>query len=924
MLFSNLLLLSDEEHDQADDLSHLYFTLLWDWNEQSIQKMSTPPPPPLSGPPHQTSSEEASNESSANPSRPSSTGGDKFKNKHKLARVKFSVGAEEDDEPELDQREAVDSLPQASQLRKPLPHQRALPLIDTDASADVTDVSLIAPDWMGRTRLAAETAQQKASRLANRLSRSAPGSRRNSTEPSDRPPQDDLLSLATTPLQYPVNMVGSEDIPLMDLSKLNRLERESTRRPYSLYEDTTETDSDTPDVPVKPLVKKRSPKGPSEEAQRLVKSMTRGLHLYSRQEQHHASGAETPAIDRNIHDSYYLPQPVEYKAGILSSLLRLYDQEGTQAASQQSTSHHGKSYRKHRRPPLSHPEDPTKYRSQSDTPASGSGQSSGKVTPKKPKWYHEGRSPNQSVSSLSHLLQSSASTASLGTVGPGRPGLPRSRSSGMIASAVEKITHPTTMFKKPRVEDEVQITEHIADMLARQDYVSNLCRGLMLYGAPTHRLEEYMRASARAVKVKADFLYLPGCMVVSFEDEDTHTTEVKLIRENHGVNLGKFKDVFLVYKNVIHKTWGVEEGLDELARIRMKKDKHPIWLRVLVFGLASVAVGPFAFGARPIDLPIIFLLGCLLGFLQLVVSPRSTQFQNVFEVFAAVCTSFLARAFGSIRWSNGQYVFCFSAIAQSSIALILPGYIILCASLELQSRSIIAGSVRMVYAIIYSLLLGFGITIGTAIFGLMYPQATSIVTCDVPWYWSNTYLTHFPFVPLFALGLIVINQAKWKQAPAMLIIAFAGYQTNFWTSRRFANNVQVSNALGAFVIGSMANLYSRFHHGLAAAAMLPAIFVQVPSGLAASGSLVAGLTSADQITGNATGVTVITNGTQGFLQAQNSTLASQDVYSGTIFNVGYGMVQVAIGISVGLFLSTLVVYPFGKGKKEQNETYSTF
>jgi hypothetical protein len=32
----------------------------------------------------------------------------------------------------------------------------------------------------------------------------------------------------------------------------------------------------------------------------------------------------------------------------------------------------------------------------------------------------------------------------------------------------------------------------------------------------------------------------------------------------------------------------------------------------------------------------------------------------------------------------------------------------------------------------------------------------------------------------------------------------------------------------------------------------------------------------------------------------------------TMFNVGYSMIQVAIGISVGLFLSALVIYPFGK------------
>jgi uncharacterized membrane protein YjjB (DUF3815 family) len=200
--------------------------------------------------------------------------------------------------------------------------------------------------------------------------------------------------------------------------------------------------------------------------------------------------------------------------------------------------------------------------------------------------------------------------------------------------------------------------------------------------------------------------------------------------------------------------------------------------------------------------------------------------------------------------------------------------------------------------------------------GLIYPGAQSDVTCPIPSYWNDSsrdaklLYVRFIWVPIFAICLAVINQAKWKQIPIMTLVAFVGYQANFWISTRLSNNIQVANALGAFAIGTMANLYSRFFHGLAAAAMLPAIFVQVPSGLAASGSLVAGITSADQITGNITGVSVITNGTAGFLAAQNST--TQDVYGGTIFNVGYGMVQVAIGISVGLYLSALVVYPFGK------------
>lgn len=65
-------------------------------------------------------------------------------------------------------------------------------------------------------------------------------------------------------------------------------------------------------------------------------------------------------------------------------------------------------------------------------------------------------------------------------------------------------------------------------------------------------------------------------------------------------------------------------------------------------------------------------------------------------------------------------------------------------------------------------------------------------------------------------------------------------------------SAQLSNTFGALTVGVLGNLYSRMRHGVAAAALIPAIFVQVPSGLAAGGSLLAGISSADQITNTTT------------------------------------------------------------------------
>ena len=357
-----------------------------------------------------------------------------------------------------------------------------------------------------------------------------------------------------------------------------------------------------------------------------------------------------------------------------------------------------------------------------------------------------------------------------------------------------------------------------------------------------------------------------------------------IVRTNQGVDLSKLEEVHTVYKEVVHDCISVEEATQRLDEIMRRKPLYGPWMLVPVFGLASAAVGPFGFQARPLDMPILFILGCLLGVFQLIVTPNFSLYANVFEISAAVLTSFLARAFGSIR---GGDLFCFSALAQASIALILPGYLILCGSLELQSKSIVAGSVRMFYAIIYSLFLGFGITIGSALYALMDSNANSATSCPhvLPWKYN------FIFVGPFAICLAVINQARWRQLPLMVFIALAGYVVNFFASQRFPSQPEIATGLGAFTIGVLGNLYSRIGHGLAFAAMLPGIFVLVPGGLAAQGGLMTGISNANALAGNQTAVT-------------------DD--NGVVFEFGYNMIQIAIGITVGLFMAALVVYPVGK------------
>lgn len=474
--------------------------------------------------------------------------------------------------------------------------------------------------------------------------------------------------------------------------------------------------------------------------------------------------------------------------------------------------------------------------------------------------------------------------ANLPSFSNARPKQPKKESAAAMAP---KLIGRKLKAAKLKSDQRLRITVHIADILQRQRFILRMCKALMLYGAPTHRLEEYMIMTSRVLEIDGQFVYFPGTMIVAFGDAATRTSEVHLVRCAQGVNLSKLSETHHMYKGVIHDLVGVEEASAKLEELLARKNLYPPWLCVFFYGLGSAMVTPFAFSGGWYDIPISFGVGLCVGYLQFYVSSKSNLYSSVFEVTASIVVSFIARAIGSI---NGGNTFCFSAIAQGSLALILPGYIILCGSLELQSRNLVAGSVRMFYAIIYSIFLGFGITLGAALFGWVYKGATSDTKCQAHHLIDPKF--RILFVPMFSLSLGLINQAKPLQLPIMIIIASTGYVGNYFAGLHFKLVTEFTASIGAFIVGILGNLYSRIGKGLAVAAMLPAIFVQVPSGIASQSSLLSGVESADKIT----------NGKE------------QSESASDTLSFGSTMVQVSIGISVGLFAAALVVYPFGKKK----------
>lgn len=573
-----------------------------------------------------------------------------------------------------------------------------------------------------------------------------------------------------------------------------------------------------------------------------------------------SDGGDTPIAERHIPDVDYVPAPKQYKPSVFGALLNS---------------------KLNALQPSNDSEQANQGLNTSQTPAS--------PTSKPGKGWYEHLRYAKSVTK--DKLSESASSLSATSGSSSMDDLEVNNQDDLEKGLSEQQSSVT----QDQNSEQNNVVAEVADILVRRHFLIKLCESFMKYGAPTHRLEDYLRSAARALEIDAVFMYIPGTMNCTFRDSTLQTNTTELIRGREGLDFSRLKDTFDVYKKVIHETPNANERKTELDSIENRPDEHSIWLRILLFGISSVLVGPFSFQARPIDFIPIFFLGCALGFLQLKVVPRSDHFSNVFEVTAAVVIAFAARGLGSIR-VNDEYLFCFSATAQSGIALILPGFMILNSALELQGQSMVAGSVRMIYSVIYVLFLGFGLLLGMTLYGLMDRNAVTDTTCHVPTWFAaegaKLLYTNFVWVPLFACSLALIYGARWSQMPVMAFISVCGYQAYYWMYTVLQSNPQIANAVGAFVIGCIANIYSRVFKGPAATNMLPAIYCLVPGGLATSGSLVAGVQSSEDI--------VSSSGNSG---------AS---YSNTVFSVGSNAIQICIGTSVGLYLSALVVYPYGK------------
>ncbi|KIY70181.1 DUF1212-domain-containing protein [Cylindrobasidium torrendii FP15055 ss-10] len=471
-----------------------------------------------------------------------------------------------------------------------------------------------------------------------------------------------------------------------------------------------------------------------------------------------------------------------------------------------------------------------------------------------------------------------------------------------------------------------------ADIEFRRKFLLKLSKALMSYGAPSHRIGSMLKSASDILGAQADFVHLPNIIIVSIRDSENSRTRTYFVRASGKIALTKLHQVHGIYRDVLHDKMTAEAGTDALRKILRSPPTYPLSFRCGLAFFSSSLICVIAFGGSIVDMWLAGLCASVLQYLGLSAANKSAMYANVYEISVSIIVAFVARGLSNAPGN----IFCYSAISSGGVVSILPGFTVLISALELMSRNIFCGSVRIVYAIIYTLFLGFGLTIGSDFYlvvdrharkayldagkpssytyahgtfrmtnstipflpinGVLatgepsYQQSHLVKGCfrDPDWQW---WLQPFPWwtllflVPIYTTCTSLSNLQYYRsvQLPVMIFFACCSYAANRGVGVVLPTRMDVVSAAGAFVIGMLGNVYSRVIGGTAFTSMVTGVVFLVPSGIAQGGGL-----------------------TQNFR-------SSAEQYT-TGFALALRMIAVASGVTIGLFLSQVIVYLVGRRK----------
>ncbi len=354
----------------------------------------------------------------------------------------------------------------------------------------------------------------------------------------------------------------------------------------------------------------------------------------------------------------------------------------------------------------------------------------------------------------------------------------------------------------------------VSDPQTAIGFVLALGRALHRYGTPADRLEDSLGRVCAKLELEAELFTTPTAIIMSF-GKPTELRSRLMRVEGGELDMGKLAQVDALVDDVLEKEVPLDAATQKLDDIIAGRSRFGRGLSTFASGMTSAALAVF-FGGGIYDVLLAAAIGNTLGLLATLMK-RSTDQARVFELVGAAFAAFAAEVVSSMTDVINP-----SLVTLASLIILLPGLSLTVAMTELATRNLIAGTARLMSAVIVLLELVMGVALGGRLARALVDVHQAIGAPLPEW-------ASWVALVVSAFGVAVVVQAQVRAFGWILGGCFVGsVGTRLGT---LWLDSQLGVLVGAFALGVLANLYARLLDRPAQVVSVPAMLLLVPGGM---------------------------------------------------------------------------------------------
>jgi uncharacterized membrane protein YjjP (DUF1212 family) len=338
------------------------------------------------------------------------------------------------------------------------------------------------------------------------------------------------------------------------------------------------------------------------------------------------------------------------------------------------------------------------------------------------------------------------------------------------------------------------MTDH-DDFIVKRRFIIRLGKALHKFGTPAYRLEAHLQSVSKSLGLQASFIITPTSLTFILSDDEDNQNYNHMLRVVPGeIDLGSLARADELVDEVSSGQRSLTEAIERLDEIANKPNPYG---RLLTFFAFAASSGAFAMLMRTSWNDVFWstLLGSLVC-LFVFWSERSKRVTDMLEPLSALTCAFLASAITLIDPTINAPL-----VILSSIIAFIPGLALTLGLSELAARNLMAGTARIMDAIMVLFKLYFGAVLGIALGNKLWGKVEFIAPQVMPnW-------TAWAAVTTLSISLVILFKARKKDAPWGIISGYVAFGASIWGSIHLG--IALGAFVGAFALGIYSNIFSR-------------------------------------------------------------------------------------------------------------------